>query len=68
MDQVTEANLLDKLENSLKDKTAIIVTQKMALLKIADRVIVMNEGRVAMDDIKEKAILKLQGGGAKNEA
>ncbi len=68
MDQVTEANLLDNLENSLKDKTAIIVTQKMALLKIADRVIVMNEGRVAMDDIKEKAILKLQGGGAKNEA
>jgi ATP-binding cassette subfamily C protein LapB len=68
MDQVTETNLLNNLEKALQGKTAIIVTQKMILLKIVDRVIVMNEGRIAIDDTKEQAILKLQGGGKKNEA
>jgi ATP-binding cassette subfamily C protein LapB len=68
MDQVTETNLLNNLEKALQGKTAIIVTQKMTLLKIVDRVIVMNEGRIAIDDTKEQAILKLQGGGKKNEA
>jgi len=68
MDQITEAKLLDNLADALQEKTAIIVTQKMALLKIVDRVIVMNEGRIAIDAPKEEAILKLQGGGNNNEA
>ncbi|WP_152183893.1 type I secretion system permease/ATPase [Sulfurimonas indica] len=67
MDQVTEAKLLKNLQNALKDKTAIIVTQKMTLLKIVDRVIVMNEGRLFIDAPKEDALKQLQGGG-KNEA
>jgi len=67
MDQVTEARLLENLQTALAEKTAIIVTQKMTLLKIVQRVIVMNEGRIAIDAPKEEAILKLQGGGSKNE-
>jgi len=68
LDQVTEAKLLNNLNTALKKKTAIIVTQKMTLLQIVDRVIVMNEGRVAIDAPKEEALLKLQGGDKKNEA
>jgi len=67
MDQITEERLLQNLEKPLKNKTAIMVTQKMNLLKIVDRVIVMNEGRIIIDAPKEEAILKLQGGGSKNE-
>lgn len=67
MDQISEARLLDNLEKNLEDKTSILVTQKMTLLKIVDRVIVMNEGRVFIDSPKEEALLKLQGGGKKIE-
>ena len=67
MDQITEAKLLDKLEENLQDKTSILVTQKMSLLKIVQRVIVMNEGKVFIDAPKEEALLKLQGGGKKVE-
>jgi ATP-binding cassette subfamily C protein LapB len=67
MDQVTEARLLENLQSAINNKTAIIVTQKMTLLKIIERVIVMNEGRVAIDATKEEAISKLQNGGTKNE-
>ncbi|MBU0721199.1 type I secretion system permease/ATPase [bacterium] len=67
MDQITEARLLDSLNKSLKNKTSILVTQKMTLLKIVDRVIVMNEGRIFIDAPKEEALLKLQGEGKKVE-
>jgi len=67
MDQITEAKLLNSLEKNLKNKTSLIVTQKMTLLKIVDRVIVMNEGRIFIDAPKEDALKKLQGGGKKIE-
>ena len=63
MDQITESRLLDNLEKNLTETTSIFVTQKMTLLKIVDRVIVMNEGRVFIDAPKEEALTKLQGGG-----
>ena len=63
MDQHTEAKLLKNLQTHLQDVTSIIVTQKMTLLKIVERVIVMNEGKLVIDAPKEEALKKLQGGG-----
>ncbi len=60
MDQTTEAKLLDNMSKVLKGKTSLIVTQKMTLLKIVERVIVMNEGRIFIDAPKEEALAKLQ--------
>jgi len=62
MDQVTESKLLDNFEEALKDTTTIYVTQKMSLLRVVDRVIVMEDGKIVIDLPKEAAILKLQGG------
>ena len=67
MDQITEAKLLDNLDDALKNTTSIIVTQKMTLLKIVDRVIVMNDGKVFIDAPKAEALKQLQGGGKKIE-
>jgi len=61
MDQITEANLLNNLQKGLNDKTAILVTQKMTLLKIVDRVIVINDGKVFIDAPKAEALAQLQG-------
>ena len=65
MDQVTETKLLKSMSRALEDKTAILVTQKMSLLNIVDRVIVINEGKVLIDAPKEDALKQLQG---KNQA
>lgn len=62
MDQLTEAKLLENLEKNLQGTTALIVTQKMTLLKIVDRVIVMNEGKIFIDSPKNEALKQLQGG------
>ena len=62
MDQITEAKLLTNIQKALQKRTSLLVTQKMTLLKIVERVIVMNEGKIIIDAPKEEAILKLQGG------
>lgn len=62
MDQITEARLLTNIQKVLKNTTSLLVTQKMTLLRIVDRVIVMNDGKIIIDAPKEEAILKLQGG------
>ncbi|NOR58586.1 MAG: ATP-binding cassette domain-containing protein, partial [Sulfurimonas sp.] len=63
MDQITEAKLLDSLATNLKGTTSILVTQKMTLLKIVDRIIVVNEGKIFIDAPKAEALKQLQGGG-----
>ena len=65
MDQITEAKLLDNLQAALKGTTSLLVTQKMNLLKIVDRVLVVNDGRIIIDAPKEEALLQLQAGGKK---
>jgi len=67
MDQLTEARLLENVSKNLKETTSIIVTQKMSLLKIVNRVIVVNDGRIFIDAPKEEALKQLQGGGQKIE-
>jgi len=63
MDQITEARLLENLDDALKGVTSLMVTQKMTLLKIVDRVIVMNDGKIFIDAPKAQALKQLQGGG-----
>jgi len=62
MDQVSESNLMKKLRPALKDKTTIIVTQKMNLLQIVDRVIVMHNAELFLDGSKEDVLAKLAKG------
>ena len=66
MDQTTESKLFENLKTNLKGKTSLLVTQKMTLLSIVDRIIVMNEGKIVMDAPKEKALVQLQGGGTQS--
>ncbi len=66
MDQITESKLLKSLDEALVDKTAILVTQKMTLLKIVNRVIVINDGKVFIDAPKEEALRQLQGNPKQN--
>ncbi|QOY52754.1 type I secretion system permease/ATPase [Candidatus Sulfurimonas baltica] len=60
MDQITEAKLLDNLSKNTINKTSLYVTQKMTLLKIVDRVIVINEGKIYIDAPKDEALKQLQ--------
>ena len=47
VDIQTEEKILDGLEKLLKEKTSILITHRIAPLKRADRIIVLEKGRVA---------------------
>ncbi len=59
MDQTTEAELIANLKIEIQDKTLFLVTQKMSVLELCDRVIVMHNGKLLMDDDKETISKKL---------
>jgi ATP-binding cassette subfamily C protein LapB len=46
MDPATEARLIDNLR-SIKDVTMLLVTHRMAMLPLVDRLVVLDNGRIA---------------------
>ena len=60
MDTGTEQMVLGGLKNHLTDETVIIVTHRMAPLALVDRIIVLENGRVAIDGPKDLVIQRLQ--------
>jgi ATP-binding cassette, subfamily C, bacterial LapB len=61
MDTSTEAKFLHNIKQYMQDKTVILVTHKTSLLELADRIIVMDDGKVAMDGAKQDILAKLKG-------
>ncbi len=61
LDQLSEAQLMLQFEKTFKERTLILVTQKMSLLALTERVIVMHEGGVHLDGKREEVINALKG-------
>lgn len=59
MDQSTESKVLNNLKDDIKKKTLILVTQKMNMVDLTTRVIVMNNGKKVLDGKKEEILKKL---------
>lgn len=58
LDAETEEKLVEDLRDILKDKTAIIVSQRLSMAKLTDRVIVMVDGKVVEDGSPEELARK----------
>ena len=61
MDYNTELKVIDNLEKGTKERTTIIITHKPTILRIVDRLIVMDDGAVVMDGPKDEILKKLGG-------
>lgn len=64
MDRQTEMKVLNNLSLSLKSKTMVLVTQKMSLLDLVEKVIVINNKTVYINGKKEDVIKLLSEGGS----
>ncbi|MCK5111841.1 MAG: type I secretion system permease/ATPase [Arcobacteraceae bacterium] len=60
-DITTERQVQHELKKYLEDKTAIIVTHKISDLILADRIIVMDDGKVILDGKKDDVLKQLSG-------
>ncbi|HHR6130893.1 TPA: type I secretion system permease/ATPase [Providencia alcalifaciens] len=59
IDVDTEKLVLDALETWTNDKTLIVVTHKLPILRLVDRIIVMDEGKILIDGPKQKVLKAL---------
>jgi len=63
MDSQSEAILVQRLKAFLPGRTLVLITHRPSLLDLVDRIVVMDEGRVVADGLKEEVMRKLQSGG-----
>lgn len=52
MDMQTEAQVIRRLREETKDRTVVIITHRVSLLDLVDRVIVIDDGQVVLDGPK----------------
>lgn len=62
MDQTSESIVIKNLSQKINDKTLLLVTQKMNMVDLVDRIIVMNFGEKVLDGSKEDILKQLSGG------
>lgn len=59
MDSSTETKFINNIKKYQDDKTVILVTHKTSLLRLVDRIIVLEDGKIVLDGKKEDVIKKL---------
>ncbi len=62
MDFTSEAQFKDRLRRLAVGKTVVIVTHRTSLIDLADRVLVIDNGRVVADGPRDKVVEALQNG------
>ncbi len=56
MDKQTENTFMKKISTLIQNQTVIIITHKMSLLALVDRVIVLDDGKIVADGLKETVL------------
>jgi ATP-binding cassette subfamily C protein LapB len=62
MDFSTESKFIEKMQDYAKQKTLLVVTHRMSLLTLVDRVIVLDQGRVVADGPRDEVLQAINSG------
>ncbi|MBW7981718.1 type I secretion system permease/ATPase [Enterobacillus tribolii] len=65
MDAMTETLFLRRLQEATQGQTLVIVTHRMSVLSLVDRLIVLEDGHVVKDGPKDQVIASLNANGQK---
>jgi ATP-binding cassette subfamily C protein LapB len=60
MDMNSEQQFISNFKEVYSDSTLIVVSHRMPLVNLVDRIIVMNDGKVVEDGPKDEILAKLQ--------
>ncbi len=66
IDPSSERRLYTHLEKISKNKTVLLITHKSSILKLVDKLILMNRGSIMAAGPRDKILLKLKQGDLKN--
>ncbi|MBL8470933.1 MAG: type I secretion system permease/ATPase [Rhodocyclaceae bacterium] len=68
MDPATEQQFIARMKSALPGTTVVLVTHRMAMLKMVERVLVFDRGRIVMDGPVEQVLRRLANPAAGAEA
>lgn len=68
MDNTTEQNLIQNLRSIYREKTMILVTHKVSMLSLVDRIILLQSGKIIADGEKAKVLAFLSEIHQKNDS
>lgn len=60
MDATSEAELIDRLAVELRDRTFVLITHRPALVRLVDRLLVIDKGKVVADGPRDAVLQQLQ--------
>jgi ATP-binding cassette subfamily C protein LapB len=60
MDQTTEMQLIDRLQAELQGRTFVLITHRPALVRLVDRIVVVEAGKVVQDGPRDAVLQALQ--------
>jgi len=60
LDQTLESTLVDRLGTWLQGRTAVIATHRLPILQLADRTLILQSGRLAVDGPPDEVLAHLQ--------
>ena len=62
MDSQTEDKFIQYMNDHIKGKTFVLITHKHSMLSMVDRLILIHEGKVIMDDTRDEVVKALNSG------
>jgi ATP-binding cassette subfamily C protein LapB len=60
LDDITERLLLEKLATWCTGRTLVVATHRVSVLQLVERVIVLDNGRIVIDDHRDAALARLR--------
>jgi len=62
LDARAEKQFIQSIKATAKDRTMLLITHKMDLLKLVDRILVLDKGKLIIDGPKDKVLEQLKNG------
>ena len=59
MDSESENQLISRLEEETRGRTLLVITHRMPLLRLVDRVVIITDGKVAADGPRDEILRRI---------
>lgn len=59
LDEASEKWVIERLKGWLSERTLVVATHRLSVLALVERIVVVDQGRIAMDDTKEAVMARL---------